>query len=127
MLMKDNLQIIFNSLYQKKVIFHERITLLCEVVNYDLLHESFNVELKVIQPLGNTRPYKNRMLEKITSKPTFTVGATYQYAGVDILQDKKIGRPYCPFTIWADAKLVETVSKLNNEELQKNLQELLWQ
>jgi len=58
MLMKNSLQIIFNSLYQKKVIFHERITLLCEVVNYDLLRESFNVELKVIQPLGNTRPCK---------------------------------------------------------------------
>lgn len=39
MLMKDNLQIIFNSLYQKKVIFHERITLLCEVVIQNIFHK----------------------------------------------------------------------------------------
>lgn len=123
--MKEEFESIFNSLYESKVIFHERVTLLCEVVKYDLQTERFSVELNVIRPLKNTRPYENRMLKHITSKQTFTVGSTYKFAEVGILENKKIGRPYCPYTIWTDATLVEHISKLSGEDLKKHLQELL--
>ena len=117
---------LFDNLYENKLIYHEKVTILCEVVSYELKEDSFKIELKVVKPLHNEFDYQNRIFNYIISKPTFEVSSPYEFGGKKVINGKKIGISYCPFTIWADPLLVEKVSKLNDDELHIQLHDLLW-
>jgi len=104
---KGGLELQFKNLFENKLIFHERVTILCELVNYELKEDRFSVELKAIKALVNESEGQNRMYQHITSKPTFTVWSTYTLGNYKIFDGKKIGMPYCPFLIFADSAVVE--------------------
>lgn len=123
---KEQLELLFTNLFEKQLIFHERVTILCELVAFELKDDRFSVELKAIKALNKTNEGQNRMFEHITSKPTFTVCATYTMGDYKILNGKKIGRPYCPFILFADPIIVEKIGKLSGQELAENISDLMW-
>lgn len=123
---KQQLEALFNNLFENKLIFNERVTILCELVKCELHDDRFKVELKPIIALDNNRDYRNRMYKHITSKPTFTVSATYTFGNYKIFNGKRIGRPYCPFVIFADPTMVEKVCKLMSTEIPEDIFDLLW-
>ncbi len=117
---------LLDRLYEGKLIYHERVTILCELIKYELMADSFKLELKAIKPLHNEFDFQNAIYKYIISKPTFEVSSPYEVAYNKVLNGKKIGIAYCPFTIWADPVLVEKVSKLTDEELNVQLHDLIW-
>jgi hypothetical protein len=124
--MKEKFKILFNKLYDNKVVYHERISILCEVVSFELNEEDFQVELKYVKNLNDLRSYQRNMLNRITSRPSFTVGSSYFFQGKEILNDNIIGRHYCPYIIWADSDMVKLISEMNDDELRLNLKKILW-
>lgn len=124
---KEGLGIYFKNLFENKLIYHERVTILCELVKCELKEEKFSVELKAIKALGDMSEVQNRMFQHITSKPTFTVSATYILGSRKIINGKKIGRPYCPFLIFAEATVVEKICMMNDKEIEDNLYSMLWE
>ena len=116
---------LFDNLYEGKLIYHERVTVLCELVNYELKEDSFKLELKVTKPLHNEFDYQNAIYKSLISKPTFEVSSPFEFANKKVLNGNKIGIPYFPFFIFADPILVEKFSKLTNEEINIQLNDLL--
>lgn len=124
--MKEELEVLFNNLFEKKVIFNESFTILCEFVKIDLQGDRFYVELKPIRLLIDIQKKHNNFLNWVKSKPTFIVGSIYLHQGHKIYNGKEIGRPYCPYTIWTEPTLVEKVSKMSVDELENDIWRLLW-
>lgn len=124
--MKEELELLFNNLYDGKLIFHERVTILCDLVKYELNSERFNVTLKSIKPLNMESSRQVKMFNYIDSKPTFSVGSTFEFGDYKILNNKKIGRPYCPYSIWVDPVLIRKVCNMSEKELKESLSDLLW-
>ena len=124
--MKNEFELLFNNLFERKLIFHERATSLCELVNYKLKEDRFKVELKFIKLLSKLKPIESDLFVKSKTSKTFTVGSIYEFSNRKILNNKKIGRPYCPYTIWCDPVFVKTICQMNEYELEKDLWDLLW-
>lgn len=124
--MKEELELLFKNLYEGKLIFHERVTILCDLIKYELNSEGFSVTLKSIKPLNMVSSNQVRIYNYIDSKSTFSVGSTFEFGDYKILNNKKIGRPYCPYSIWLDPVLVRNVCYMSEQDLKENLSNLLW-
>lgn len=123
---KEGIKLLFDNLFENKLIFHERVTILCELMKYELKDDRFSVELKAIKALNNNSEGKNRMYQHIISKPTFTVWSKYTLGDYKIFDGKKIGMPYCSFDIFGDITIVEKVCQMSDTEIDDNLYSILW-
>ena len=121
---KELFESLFTDLYENKVIYHERVTMLCEVIRYEVTEEGFDVWLNWIKPLylGDFYPEYLDTHEEIHLGAAFVVGN----GDFSLYDGHRIGRAYCPFSLWTDKGLVETVAKMSAEELESNLSNLLW-
>ena len=121
---KEIFESLFSDLYENKVIYHERVTMLCEVIRYEVTEEDFEVWLNWIKPLylGDFHP------EYLDTHEEIHVGAAFVVGNGDfsLYDGHRIGRAYCPFSLWTEKGLVETVAKMSAEELEANLSNLLW-
>ena len=116
---------LFDNLYEGKLIYHERVTMLCELVNYKLETDRFCLELKPIKQLNNEYELQSIMFHNFLSKPTFEISAPYTLGERTVLNDKKIGIAYCGFVIYADPLIVEKGSKMSESELSVYIEKLL--
>lgn len=115
---------LFSDLYENKVIYHERVTMLCEMIRYEVTEDGFDVWLNWVKPLYLS-VFHPRYLD---TREELHLGAAF-LAGEDpfpLYDGHRIGRPYCPFTLWTDKQTVETICKMNDEELETDLSKLLW-
>ncbi len=121
---KELFESLFSDLYENKVIFHERVTMLCDVVRYEVTDKRFDIWLNWVRPLflGIFEP---RFLE---THEEIHLSATFEFGPYDwqLYDGHSIGQAYCPFTLWTDKKTVETVCKMSKEELEASLSNILW-
>jgi len=115
---------LFSDLYQNKVIYRERVTMLCEVVRYEVTDEGFEIWLNWLKPLylGPFHPVFLDTREEIHLGAAFLV---YEHA-FRLYGGHRITHPYCPFILWTGKETVEAACKMSDEELKTNLSELLW-
>jgi len=114
---------LFSDLYENKVIYHERVTMLCEVVRYEVTDEQFDIWLSWIKPLY-LGPFDPAYLD---THEEIHLGAAFMFDEdmFRLYDGNRISRPYCPFILWTDKEKVEAATKMSDEELKTNLNELL--
>ena len=127
---KELFESLFSDLYQNKVIYNERVTMLCEVVRYEVTDEGFEIWLNWLKPLylGPFHPVYLDTHEEINLGAAFLLEGAF---GVDetafrLYDGHCISRPYGQFILWTGRETVEAVCKMSDEELETNLHDLLW-
>lgn len=121
---KELFESLFSDLYQNKVIYRERVTMLCEVVRYEVTDEGFEIWLNWLKPLY-LGPFHPRYLD---TREEINLGASFLFnePAFRLYDGHQITCPYCPFILWTGKETVEAVCKMSDEELKTNLHELLW-
>ena len=122
-------KILKDSLIDNLAIYHERITLLIQLTKFDINEDSVEFEAKIIKPLNKLEAEESRIYHYMLTKDTISFSTSYQFGPEDekpLLVNKKVGRPYCPFTLWLDPELA-LFAKENEDDLTKQLPNLiLW-
>ncbi len=110
-LLKDNL---FNNL----AIYHERVTLLIQLTNFDILESRVNFKAKIIKPLNKKYAEANRLYQHMITNDLISFSSSYQMGNMDdsqlLLNGNKVARAYCPFILWLDPELAQFI--LQNED-----------
>ena len=121
---KELFESLFSDLYQNKVIYRERVTMLCEVLRYEVTDEGFDIWLNWLKPLwlGPFDPVYLYTREEIHLAAAFLVNEDM----FRLYDGHKITCAYCPFILWTGKETVEAVCKMSDEELETDLHELLW-
>lgn len=125
---RSELETLKANLFYNHAIYHERITLLIQILRFDILEASVNFKAKIIKPLNRIQAEKNRLYLSMIAKNEITFGASYFFSDFDnpILNGTKLGRPYCRFTLWTDPVLVEFVMKHDDEVTKQIPPLILW-
>lgn len=126
---KIEFQFLKENLIDNYVIYHERVTLLLQLTLFEIQETRVNFKAKIIKPLDKIRAEENNLYRHMISKKEISFGASYQF-GKDntnsLLKNKKLGRAYCPFTLWLDPQLSEFVLE-NEDEISKQIPKyILW-
>ncbi len=114
---KIEFQFLKDNLKDNYVIYHERITLLLQLTLFEILDTRVNFKAKIIKPLDRVHAEQNRLYLNMVAKDEISFSASYHFGEGDnssLLNNKKLGRAYCPFTLWLDSELSEFV--LNNDD-----------
>lgn len=120
-----------NSLPNNFAIYHERVTLLVELTEFEILETRVNFKAKVIKPLDFEEAQKSHLYEFITLnlKNKLSFGASYLFGENDttpLIKGMKVGKPYCPFQLWLDPELTKFVLE-NDDEITKLIPRyILW-
>ena len=126
---KIEFQLLKDNLEDNYVIYHERVTLLLQLTLFEIQDTRVNFKSKIIKPLDKTRAEKNNLYRKMISKDEISFSASYLFGEDDtssLLKNKKLGRAYCPFTLWLDPELSKFVLE-NDDEITKLIPNLiLW-
>jgi len=107
------------ALKGKNAIYHERITLLIEILDVSEEDGFFKFEARIIKPLNLTQAEKSSFYKKLAQRESFIFGAKYQPEGAMMtshFEKFKILGPYCPFTLWFNPELVKYVENSCDEE-----------
>jgi hypothetical protein len=120
---------LFSNLFENQIIYHERVTMLCKVVQYDVTEEGFEIWLTPIKPLMELKSFREVFYNRLVEKGVFTLSSTFKFGDDDsqLYNGKSIGRPYCPFTLWPDKDLVAAVAQMDEAELGPYLNKMLWE
>ena len=122
-------QLLKNNLVDSYVIYHERVTLLLQLTLFEIQETRVNFKAKMIKPLDKIRAEENNLYQHMISKEEISFSASYLFGKDDtssLLKDKKLGRAYCPFTLWLDPELSKFVLE-NEDDITKQIpQYILW-
>lgn len=118
---------IFGNLYSNKIVFHERITVFCEVVECSFNNDILTLKLKVIEPVVEVKAYLRHFYETLKNKEYFQVSTRFNENRFLELDKQKINAPYCPFSIWANYDLVKKVCELKEQGREQEIYETLWE
>lgn len=120
------LEELFSGLYRNRIIYHERITVLSEVIKCDISDEEIQFWHTPIKLLS-ADPVFDGMYERWTSRPHCVVGVNLKVSGHPyIYYRKRLSMPYSGFLVWPDSEIVEKVSSLADDELINELPRLIW-
>lgn len=122
-------QILKGNLFDNLAIYHERVTLLIQLTKFDIGENGVKFNAKILKPLNRNHAEKNNLYKHIITKDEISFSASYQFSEKDtipLLKDKKVERPYCPFTLWLDPELTSFVYD-NEDEITKQIPDfILW-
>lgn len=110
-----------NNLFNNLAVYHERVTLLIELTEFEILKTQVNFKGKIIKPLDFETVKNSRYYEWVTTTKEISIGSSYLFGEKDIyplIKGTTIGRPYCPFTLWLDPELTKFVLE-NEDEITK--------
>ncbi len=125
---KEVFEYLFNNLFENKIIYHERVTILCEVNRFEVTEKGFEIWLTPLKPLMNLKGFRQIFYNKLVDKKVFSLGATFEFgdSNTKLFDGKMIGRPYCPFMLWPIKEMVEKISSLEGEALKEEISKLYW-
>lgn len=125
---KNQLEILKENLHDNLAVYHERVTILIQLTQFEILETRVNFKAKINKPLNRIHAEKNRLFQYMILKDEISFGASYFSDGMDnpILNVSKLGRPYCPFTLWTDPDLVKFVIESDDEITKKIPHLILW-
>ena len=110
-----------NNLFNNLAVYHERVTLLIELTEFEILKTQVNFKAKIIKPLDFEKVENSRYYEWVTTTKEISFGSSYLFGEEDtnpLIKGTTIGRPYCPFTLWLDPELAKFVLE-NGDEITK--------
>lgn len=114
----------FNNLYENKVIYHERVTMIVRLEDLEVNEEYFKAtairERFIIENPIRREKFKNSKFFK-----QWTFKGCWQYATYSE-NPFCIGKPYASFKIWTEPALVKHVEKLVNQEDFEEIENILW-
>lgn len=109
------------NLFNNLAVYHERVTLLIELTEFEILKTQVNFKAKIIKPLDFETVKNSRYYEWVTTAKEISFGTSYLFGEKDIyppLKGTKVGRAYCPFQLWLDPELTKFVLE-NEDEITK--------
>jgi hypothetical protein len=118
-----------NELFCNRAIYHERVTLLIEFIEFEINDTRVNFKAKIIKPLNQAHAQQNNLYKHMLTKDCIKFSSKYNWPGnsdMGILKGSKLGRPYCPFTLWLDPSLTEFVSTNEDMVIKKISAKILW-
>ncbi len=122
-------KILKDNLIENLAIYHERVTLLIQLTHFDINENGVEFKAKIIKPLDKSHAERNRLYKHLLEKEIISFSASYQFGDdnkTSLLSNKKVGRPYCPFTLWLDSELSMFV-KENEDDITKQISDfILW-
>lgn len=110
-----------NNLFNNLAVYHERVTLLIELTEFEILETQVNFKGKIIKPLDFEKVKNSRYYEWVTTTKEISFGSSYLFGEEDtnsLIEGTTIGGAYCPFTLWLDPELAKFVSE-NDDEITK--------
>ncbi|MEN9549182.1 MAG: hypothetical protein RIR12_1773 [Bacteroidota bacterium] len=117
------------NLVNNLVVYHERVTILLELTTFEIGSEGVRFNAKIIKPLDKSYAERNNLYKHIVTKNEIAFSASYQFGpndNIPLVKNKKVGRPYCPFTLWLDPELTIFVNE-NVDEVTKQIPNfILW-
>jgi hypothetical protein len=126
---RNEMQILKESLFDNYAIYHERVTLLIKLTEFDIQDSRVNFKAKIIKPLDKIQAEKSNLYRHMLSKDEISFSASYFFGNDDrssILKDKKLGRAYCPFTLWLDPELSKFAFENENDITKQIPKYILW-
>lgn len=111
-------QLLKDNLYQNYAIFHERVTLLVQLTEFDIQPERVNFKAKIIKPLNREHAEKNNLYLFMMGMDEIKFGSSYYFGPDDsnpLLRNSILGRPYCPFSLWLDPDLAKFVLESSDD------------
>lgn len=114
---KIEFQKLKNNLIDNLVVYHERVTLLLQLSLFEIEDTRVNFKAKIVKPLDKISAEKNRLYQHMIAKDEISFSASYLFGNdttESLLKNKKLGRSYCPFTLWLDPELSKFV--LDNDD-----------
>lgn len=126
---KKEFQELKENLFENFAIYHERVTLLVQLTLFEIEETRVNFKAKIIKPLDKNHAEKNRLYQNMIVKDEIIFGASYQFGNdesVYLIKNKKIGRPYCPFTLWLDPELSKFINENEDTKTKKIPEYILW-
>ncbi len=123
---KEVFEYLFNNLFENKIIYHERVTILCEVDRFEVTEKRFEIWLKPLKPLMKLSGFRENFYNRLLEKKIFSLGASFEFGDTNtrLFDGNKIGRPYCPFMLWPLKEMVENINKLEGEALNEEISKL---
>lgn len=121
------LQLLKDSLIDNYVIYHERVTLLVQLTLFEIENTRVNFKAKIIKPLDRCHAEKDKFYQYLITKDELSFGSTYLFADntFPLLQNNKLGRPYCPYSLWLDPELASFILE-NEDDITKQIPDFLW-
>lgn len=118
-----------NNLFNNLAIYHERVTLLIELTQFEILETQVNFKGKIIKPLDFERVRNSRFYEWVTTAKEISLGTSYLWGEEDKnppLEGTTVGGAYSPFQLWLDPELTKFVLE-NDDEITKLIPSyILW-
>jgi hypothetical protein len=112
------LQTLKKELVDNYAVYHERVTLLVQLTVFDIQETRVNFKAKIIKPLNKAHAETSILYKHMITKDEISFSASYLIRDSEedgpLLKNNKVGRFYCPFTLWIDPELALFV--LNNED-----------
>ncbi len=118
-----------NNLFNNLAIYHERVTLLIELTQFEILKTQVNFKGKIIKPLDFETVKNSRFYGWVTTTEEISFGSSYLFGEKDtnpLIKGTTIGRPYCPFILWLDPELTKFVLENEDETTKLIPSYILW-
>lgn len=126
---KIEFQKIKDNLFNNLAIYHEKVTVLLQLTQFEIGEDGVYFKAKILKPLDRNHAEQNRMYKYMISKDEISFGASYQLGEnneIPLLKDKIISRPYCPFILWLDPELTKFVA-INEDDITSQIPKyILW-
>ena len=126
---KVEFQKLKDNLFENFAVYHERVTLFIQLTAFEIDETSVHFKCKIIKPLNRIHAEKNRLYQNMIAKNEITFGASYQFRNDEtdsLLNNNKIGRVYCSFTLWLDPELSKFIYE-NEDAITKQIPDyILW-
>lgn len=120
-----------NNLFNNLAVYHERVTLLIELTEFEILKTEVDFKGKIIKPLDFEQVKNSRYYEWVTTTKEISFGSSYSFEEEEedtnsLIEGTTIGGSYCPFTLWLDPELTKFVLE-NDDEVTKLIPSyILW-
>jgi hypothetical protein len=126
---KIEFQKLKDELIDNYAVYHERVTLLIQLTQFEIGEKGVRFKAKIIKPLHKEHAEQNNLYKYMMAKDEISFSASYQFGSEEnwpLLSNKRISRPYCPFMLWLDPELTAFVAQ-NEDEITKQIPKyILW-
>ena len=120
------LEHLFSNLYNNTFIYHERITILSEVVRYEVTDERFTLFHRPVKLLRADAMCEG-MYERWQSYKDLEAGANLSLPDHPYIYTRgRLSMAYGPGKIWPGARRVEYISKMSDDDLVTDFNHVMW-
>lgn len=123
---RELLRELFPSLHENRIIYHERITVISEVIKVEISDEEFELWHKPFRLLS-AEPVFNGMYEGWQEEPYCAAGVPLNVENHPYIYDRgRLSMPYSGFLIWPSPEIVSKLSECSDDDVHSLVGRILW-